>query len=83
MTAVIWLEFSFWAAWWPSPAIGVAQRRRDRRKTGLSGNWIGLALLSTVTSLPGAVTGVGSITAAGARRLAVGDALGSCVFNRY
>lgn len=82
MTAVIWLEFSFWAA-----MVAVAGHRLSlngdviAEKTGLSGNWIGLALLATVTSLPELVTGVGSITAAGAPDMAVGDALGSCVFN--
>ena len=50
-------------------------------KTGISGNWIGLVLLGTVTSLPELVTGVSSVTAAQVPNIAVGDALGSCVFN--
>ncbi len=50
-------------------------------KTGISGNWIGLVLLGTVTSLPELVTGVSSVTAAQVPDIAVGDALGSCVFN--
>lgn len=50
-------------------------------RTGLSSGWIGLGLLATVTSLPELVTGIGSITEAGAPDMAVGDALGSCVFN--
>jgi cation:H+ antiporter len=50
-------------------------------KTGLSGNWIGIILLATVTSLPELATGVSAVTAAAAPDIAVGDVLGSCVFN--
>jgi len=50
-------------------------------KTGISGNWIGLVLLGTVTSLPELVTGVSAVTVARVPNIAVGDALGSCVFN--
>jgi cation:H+ antiporter len=50
-------------------------------KTGLSGGWIGLVLLATVTSLPELVTGLSAVTVAGVPNIAVGDALGSCVFN--
>ncbi|MHB0984663.1 MAG: sodium:calcium antiporter [Sulfuricella sp.] len=50
-------------------------------KTGLSGSWIGLALLATVTSLPELVTGISSVAAAHETDIAVGDVLGSCVFN--
>lgn len=50
-------------------------------KTGLSGSWVGLVLLATVTSLPELVTGISSVTAAHVPNIAVGDVLGSCVFN--
>jgi cation:H+ antiporter len=50
-------------------------------KTGLGGTWVGFALLATVTSLPELVTGVSSVTYAGGPNIALGDALGSCVFN--
>jgi cation:H+ antiporter len=50
-------------------------------KTGMGRTWIGLILLSTVTSLPELITGVTSVTVAAAPDLAVGDVLGSCVFN--
>lgn len=50
-------------------------------KTGMSASWIGLILLSTATSLPELVTGISAVTAAGAPDIAVGDALGSTVFN--
>lgn len=49
--------------------------------TGLSRNWVGLILLATVTSLPELVTGLSAETVAVAPDIAVGDVLGSCVFN--
>lgn len=50
-------------------------------KTGLGGTWIGFALLATVTSLPELVTGISAVTYAAVPNIALGDALGSCVFN--
>ncbi len=50
-------------------------------KTGLSGSWIGLVLLASVTSLPELVIGVSAVTIADTPDIAVGDAFGSCVFN--
>ena len=50
-------------------------------KTGLSRGWVGLILLATVTSLPEMVTGLSAVTVAQAPDIAVGDILGSCVFN--
>jgi len=50
-------------------------------KTGLSTGWIGLVLLATVTSLPELITGVTSVTLADVPDIAVGDVLGSRVFN--
>lgn len=50
-------------------------------KTGLGRAWIGVALMASVTSLPELTTGISSVTFAGAPDIAVGDVLGSCVFN--
>jgi len=50
-------------------------------RTGLSGSWVGLILMATVTSLPELVTGVSAIRVVGSPDLALGDALGSCLFN--
>ncbi len=50
-------------------------------KTGIGGAWIGLVLMASVTSLPELVTGISSVTYADAPDIAVGDILGSCVFN--
>jgi cation:H+ antiporter len=51
------------------------------RLTGLSRSWIGLVLLATATSLPELFTGLSAVTVADAPNIAVGDVLGSCVFN--
>lgn len=50
-------------------------------KTGLGRTWIGVILLATVTSLPELVSGISSVTLADAPEIAVGNALGACVFN--
>jgi cation:H+ antiporter len=50
-------------------------------KSGLSRSWVGLALIATVTSLPELATGISSVTVAGVPDIALGDVLGSCVFN--
>ena len=50
-------------------------------KTGLGRAWIGLVLMASVTSLPELVTGISSVTFADVPDIAVGDVLGSCVFN--
>ncbi len=81
-TALIWMQFALCAA-----LIGFAGYQLSRygdaiaQRTGLSGSWVGLALLATVTSLPELATGISSVTVANAPNLAVGDALGSCVVN--
>jgi cation:H+ antiporter len=67
--------------------IGVAGVKLSRygdiiaEKSGLSRGWVGLILLATVTSLPELVTGLSAVTVANAPDIAVGDLLGSCVFN--
>ena len=78
----IWLQFAACVA-----LIGLAGSELCRsgdviaEKTGLSGSWIGLVLLASVTSLPELVIGAASVTIAGAPDIAIGDAFGSCVFN--
>ncbi len=80
--SLIWMQFALCAA-----LIGLAGYQLSyqgdviAKRTGVSGNWIGLALLATVTSLPELATGISSVTVAHAPNLAVGDALGSCVVN--
>lgn len=50
-------------------------------QTGWSGSWVGLFMLATVTSLPELATGVSSVTLANQPDIAVGNVLGSCMFN--
>lgn len=79
---MIWAEFAGLAAvvavagYWLSRFGDVIAER-----TGLSGSWVGMVLLATVTSLPELVSGLSSVTIVGSADLAVGDVLGSCLFN--
>lgn len=52
-------------------------------KTGVGRTWIGVVLMASVTSLPELVTGISSVTYADVPDIAVGDVLGSCVFNIF
>ncbi len=80
--AFIWLSLLVCLA-----VIGVAGVKLSRygdiiaEKSGMSRGWVGLVLLATVTSLPEMVTGLTAVTVARAPDIAVGDILGSCVFN--
>ncbi len=79
---MVWLEFTICVV-----LITYAGSKLSRYgdaiadKTGLGRTWIGVILLATVTSLPELVTGVSSVVFAGTPDIAVGDVLGSCVFN--
>jgi cation:H+ antiporter len=50
-------------------------------KTGMSKGWIGLILMSTVTSLPELMVGISSSAIVQSPDLAAGDIFGSCAFN--
>ncbi len=50
-------------------------------KTGLGRTWIGVVLMASVTSLPELVTGISSVTMFDVPDIALGDVLGSCMFN--
>lgn len=82
MMAWVLLQFALCAS-----TIGVAgfmlTRSADRigQATGLTGGWVGLAMLATVTSLPELASGISAVTWVDAPNLAVGNALGACVFN--
>lgn len=79
---LIWLQFVLCVI-----VIGAAGVRLIRygdaiaSLAGLSRSWVGLILVATVTSLPELVTGLSAVTIAKSPDIAVGDALGSCVFN--
>lgn len=48
---------------------------------GWGRGWVGIAMLATVTSLPELASGISAVAWVHEPNLAVGDALGSCVFN--
>jgi cation:H+ antiporter len=50
-------------------------------KTGLGRTWIGVVLMASVTSLPELVTGISSVGIFDLPDIALGDILGSCMFN--
>jgi cation:H+ antiporter len=50
-------------------------------KTGLGRTWVGVALMASVTSLPELVTGISSVAIFDLPNIALGDVLGSCMFN--
>lgn len=79
---LLWLQLTACAL-----AIAYAGSRLTRladaigEKTGMSGSWVGVLLLAAVTSLPELATGISAVTVANAPDIAVGDLLGSAVFN--
>ncbi len=79
---LIWLQFALCVG-----LIAVAGVHLSRygdaiaTLTGLSRNWVGLILVATVTSPPELVTGLSAVSVAHTPNIAVGDVLGSCVFN--
>lgn len=81
-TLIVWAQFILCVA-----VIAMAGARlvhhgdKIAMLTGLSRNWVGVILIATVTSLPELVTGLSAVTVAGAPDIAIGDALGSCIFN--
>jgi Ca2+/Na+ antiporter len=50
-------------------------------KTGLGRSWIGVVLVAATTSLPELFTGFGATALAALPDIAVGDVVGSCMFN--
>ncbi len=79
---IIWLEFIFC-----SLVIIICGTMLVRygdviaEKTGLGRAWIGLVLMASVTSLPELITGISSVAIADTPNIALGDIMGSCVFN--
>jgi len=50
-------------------------------RTGMSRTWIGVAMVASVTSLPELLTGIGAVAVYRIPDIAMGDVLGSCMFN--
>jgi cation:H+ antiporter len=79
---MIWIQFLITAAVIVGAGVRLA-RYGDviGEKTGLGGSWIGVVLLAATTSLPELFTGFGATALAALPDIAVGDVLGSCMFN--
>jgi cation:H+ antiporter len=79
---MIWIQFAATAL-----VIVLAGVRLARygdvlgEKSGLGRSWIGIVLLAATTSLPELFTGFGATALAALPDIAVGDVLGSCMFN--
>jgi cation:H+ antiporter len=79
---MIWIQFAATAL-----VIVLAGVRLARygdvlgEKSGLGRSWIGVVLLAATTSLPELFTGFGATALAALPDIALGDVLGSCMFN--
>lgn len=79
---IVWIEFLLFSA-----IIVICGTYLSRygdviaEKTGLGRAWIGFVLMASVTSLPELITGISSVALAGVPNIALGDVMGSCVFN--
>ena len=79
---MIWAQFAATAL-----VIVLAGERLARfgdvlgEKSGLGRSWIGVVLLAATTSLPELFTGFGATALAALPDIALGDVLGSCMFN--
>jgi cation:H+ antiporter len=79
---MIWIQFLLTAL--VIVAAGVRLARYGDvlgEKSGLGRSWIGVVLLAATTSLPELFTGFGATALASLPDIAVGDVLGSCMFN--
>ena len=80
--AVLWIEFITCSA-----LIVVSGAYLSRygdviaEKTGLGRAWVGLVLMASITSLPELITGISSVTIVDAPDIALGDVMGSCIYN--
>lgn len=78
----VWLQFFL-----ISGAIAVSGTQLSKfadvlaEKTGMGRTWLGLVVLAAVTSLPEMSNGVSAVLWVKVPDIAVGDLLGSCVFN--
>ena len=79
---LLWFEFLFCSAVIVFCGVNLS-RYGDAiaEKTGLGRAWIGLVLMAGVTSLPELITGISSVVLTNAPNIALGDVMGSCVFN--
>lgn len=79
---VLWLEFIFCSGVIVISGIFLSKYGDIiSEKVGLGRAWIGLILMAGVTSLPELINGLSSVTVADVPDIAIGDIMGSCIFN--
>jgi cation:H+ antiporter len=82
ISVILWLEFCVCAGLIFYSGTKLAKYGDIiAEKTGLGRTWVGVVIMASVTSLPELATGISSVTYADVPDIAVGDVLGSCVFN--
>ena len=79
---LLWAQFAVAAAFVACAGYRlVVNANVIAERTGLGTTFIGVVLLSTITSLPELASGLSAVLIAQQPNIAVGDALGSCAFN--
>jgi cation:H+ antiporter len=79
---ILWLQFFIASAFIVASGFKIAKYGDViAEKTGLGKAWVGLILMASITSLPELITGISSVTMVGAPDIALGDIMGSCVYN--
>lgn len=79
---ITWLQFLVCTT-----LIGISGYQLSRfgdaiaERTGLGRTLVGVFMVATVTSLPELMTGISAVAIVDAPNIAVGDVLGSCIFN--
>ncbi|VAV83301.1 hypothetical protein MNBD_DELTA01-1537 [hydrothermal vent metagenome] len=79
---MLWLQFFIASAFIVVSGFKIAKYGDViAEKTGLGKAWVGLILMASITSLPELITGISSVTMVGVPDIALGDIMGSCVYN--
>lgn len=80
--ALIWLQFAAITAVIVFAGFNLSKYGDViAEKTGMGRTWVGVILMASVTSLPELITGVSSVAIFDLPNIAIGDVLGSCMFN--
>jgi cation:H+ antiporter len=80
--AILWLEFILLSALVVISGANLSKYGDViAEKTGLGRAWIGLILMASITSLPELITGISSVAIVNVPNIALGDIMGSCVYN--
>jgi cation:H+ antiporter len=78
---MIWVQFAATAGVIVLAGVRLARYGDVLERSGLGRSWIGVVLLAATTSLPELFTGFGATALVALPDIALGDVLGSCMFN--